>query len=113
SLNNTVMYTTHLSSMVDQANPERVRIIETDNEHHLRVTHGVVSSQPAPMAVIESALGLTAHLSGMLGNRKVLIVEGGTDALILNKLSGLLTKSGRVGMSDHIYLWPAQSSTKA
>ena len=68
---NTVMYTTHLSSMVDQANPERVRIIETDSDHHLRVTHGVVSSQSAPMAVIESALGLTSDLSGMLGNRKV------------------------------------------
>ncbi|WP_163560856.1 AAA family ATPase [Halomonas sp. NO4] len=110
---NTVMYTTHLSSMVDQANPERVRIIETDSGHHLRVTHGVVSSQSAPMAVIESALGLTPDLSGMLGNRKVLIVEGGTDALILSKLSGLLTKSDRVGMSDHIYMWPAQTSTKA
>ena len=110
---NTVMYTTHLSSMVDLANPERVRIIETDSGHHLRVTHGVVSSQSAPMAVIESALGLSPDLSGMLGNRKVLIVEGGTDALILNKLSGLLTKSGRVGMSDHVYMWPAQTSTKA
>ena len=110
---NTVMYTTHLSSMVDQANPERVRIVETDGDHHLRVTHGVVSSQSAPMAVIESALGLTPDLSGMLGNRKVLIVEGGTDALILSKLSGLLTKGGKVGLSDHIYLWPAQTSTKA
>jgi predicted ATP-dependent endonuclease of OLD family len=65
------------------------------------------------MAVIESALGLTSDLSGMLGNRKVLIVEGGTDALILSKLSGLLTKSQKVGLSDHIYMWPAQTSTKA
>ena len=110
---NTVMYTTHLSSMVDQANPERVRIIETDGDHHLQVTHGVVSSQSAPMAVIESALGLTPDLSGMLGNRKVLIVEGGTDALILSKLSGLLSKGGKVGLSDHVYMWPAETSTKA
>lgn len=110
---NTVMYTTHLSSMVDQANPERVRIIETDSGHHLRVTHGVVSSQSAPMAVIESALGLTPDLSGMLGNRKVLIVEGGTDALILSKLSGLLSKSNKIALSDQIYMWPAQTSTKA
>lgn len=110
---NTVMYTTHLASMVDQANPERVRIIETDDGHHLRVTHGVVSNQSAPMAVIESALGLTPDLSGMLGNRKVLIVEGGTDALILSKLSTLLTRSGKVGLSDQIYMWPAQTSSKA
>ena len=65
------------------------------------------------MAVIESALGLTPDLSGMLGNRKVLIVEGGTDALILSKLSGLLTKGDKVGLSDQIYKWPAQTSTKA
>ena len=113
SKTNSVLYTTHLSSMVDQANPERVRIIETDSDHHLKVTHGVVSSQSAPMAVIESALGLTPDLSGMLGNRKVLIVEGGTDALILSKLSGLMAKEGKASLSDQIYMWPAQTSTKA
>lgn len=109
---NTILYTTHLASMVDQANPERVRIVES-KDHHVAITHGVVSAQPAPMAVIESSLGLTPDLSGMLGNRKVLIVEGGTDALILNKLSGILAKAGRTGLSDQIYLWPAQTSTKA
>jgi predicted ATP-dependent endonuclease of OLD family len=65
------------------------------------------------MAVIEASLGLTSDLSGMLGNRKVLIVEGGTDALILNKLSGILTTAGKTGMSDQVYLWPAATSTKA
>lgn len=112
SKTNTVLYTTHLSSMVDPATPERIRIIETDTDHHLHVTHGVVSSQSAPMAVIETALGLTPDLSGMLGKRKVLIVEGGTDALILSKLSGLLSKGGKAGLSDQIYMWPAQTSTK-
>ena len=64
------------------------------------------------MAVIETSLGLTSDLSGMLGNRKVLIVEGGTDALILNKLSGLLKANGNGGLSDNIYLWPAQTASK-
>ncbi|GAK70680.1 hypothetical protein RRU01S_13_00180 [Agrobacterium rubi TR3 = NBRC 13261] len=109
---NTILYTTHLASMVDQANPERIRIVEAI-DNHVAVKHGVVSSQPAPMAVIEAALGLTADLSGMLGNRKVLIVEGGTDALILNKLSGILANGGKIGLSDQIYLWPAATSTKA
>lgn len=112
SENNTVLYTTHLASMVDQSAPERVRIVESTGTH-LSLTHGVVSKQRAPMAVIESALGLTSDLSGMLGNRKVLIVEGGTDALILSKLSGLLKSGGKIGLSDQIYMWPAQTSTKA
>jgi energy-coupling factor transporter ATP-binding protein EcfA2 len=109
---NTILYTTHLASMVDQANPERVRIVET-RDNHVAINHGVVSSQAAPMAVIEASLGLTSDLSGMLGNRKVLIVEGGTDALILNKLSGILSNAGKTCLSDQIYLWPAATSTKA
>lgn len=108
---NTVLYTTHLASMVDLANPERIRIVESV-DHHLAITEGVVSKQQAPMAVIETSLGLTPDLSGMLGNRKLLIVEGGTDALILNKLSGLIRTSGGDGISDQIYLWPAQSASK-
>lgn len=108
---NTILYTTHLASMIDLENPERVRIVET-LDSHLSVRHGVVSGQAAPMAVIEASLGLTADLSGMLGNRKVLIVEGATDALIINKLSGLLRNSGSEGLSDQVYLWPAESSSK-
>ena len=107
---NTILYTTHLASMVDLANPERVRIVESRN-HHLAITEGVVSSQRAPMAVIERCLGLSGDLSGMLGNRQVLIVEGGIDALILHKLSGLLAADEK-GLSDHIFLWPAQTATK-
>ena len=108
---NTVLYTTHLASMVDLSSPERVRIVESRN-NHLAITEGVVSTQNAPMAVIETSLGLTSDLSGMIGNRKVLIVEGGTDALILNKLSGLLKSSNLEGLSDNIYLWPAQTASK-
>jgi len=44
---NTILYTTHLASMVDQANPERVRIVES-RDNHLAINHGVVSSQ-APL----------------------------------------------------------------
>ncbi|MDK4702966.1 AAA family ATPase [Rhizobium sp. CNPSo 4062] len=109
---NTILYTTHLASMVDQANPERVRIVETQ-DNHLAINHGVVSAQAAPMAVIEASLGLTADLAGMLGNRKVLIVEGGTDALILNKLSSILSAGGKTGLSEQVYMWPAATSTKA
>ena len=109
---NTILYTTHLASMVDQANPERVRIVETRDHHHLAITCGVVSSQREPMAVIEQSLGLTGNQSGLLSNRQVLIVEGGDDALILHKLSGLLNTGGKVGLSDRIYLWPALGASK-
>ena len=55
------------------------------------------------MAVIEMSLGLTGNMSGLLGNRKTLIVEGGDDALILNKLSSVLRAGGKECLSDSIY----------
>lgn len=107
---NTVLYTTHLASMVDLRNPERVRIVEVLNKHAV-VKTGIVSSQKSPMAVIEASLGLTGSLSGLLGNRQTLIVEGGDDALILQKLSGLFKSNGKEGLADTIYLWPAKGAS--
>lgn len=111
SEHNTILYTTHLASMVDLAHPERVRIIES-RDNHLAVTQGIVSSQREPMAVIEQSLGLTGDQSGLLSNRQVLIVEGGDDAVILHKLSGLLKAAGKEGLSDRVYLWPAHGASK-
>ncbi|MYZ46324.1 ATP-dependent nuclease [Propylenella binzhouense] len=108
---NTILYTTHLASMVDQAHPERVRIIES-RDNHVAVTQGIVSSQRAPMAVIEQSLGLTGDHSGILGSRQVMVVEGGGDAVVLHKLSGLLKAAGREGLSDKIHLWPADGASK-
>jgi len=111
SKSNTVMYTTHLASMVDPAYPERVRILEI-SDNHATVKKSVVSSQRAPMAVIELTLGLTGDMSGLLGTRQTLIVEGGDDALILHKLSGILRREDKAHLSERIYLWPARGAPK-
>lgn len=108
---NTILYTTHLASMVELAHPERVRIVET-RDSHLAITQGIVSSQQEPMAVIERSLGLTGDQSSLLGNRQVLIVEGGDDTIILHKLSGLLAAAGMERLSDRIYMWPAHGASK-
>lgn len=108
---NTILYTTHLASMVDLGYPERVRIVETKDSHAV-VKSGVVSSQKAPMAVIEMSLGLTGNMVGFLGNRRTLIIEGGVDALLINKLSAVLRASNKCALSDSIYLWPAQGASK-
>lgn len=108
---NTILYTTHLASMVDPAFPERVRIVE-NSRNHTAVMQGVVSRHQAPMAVIELSLGLTGDMSGLLGNRQTLIVEGGDDALILHKLSGILRGEGKAHLSDRVYLWPARGAPK-
>ena len=58
------------------------------------------------------SLGLTGDMSGLLGNRLTLIVEGGDDALILHKLSALLEADGKDSLSERIYLWPADGAPK-
>jgi energy-coupling factor transporter ATP-binding protein EcfA2 len=108
---NQILYTTHLASMIDPAFPERVLIVEV-RDHHSTVLKGVVSQQRRPMAVIEARLGLTGDLSGLLGGRQTLIVEGGDDAVILQKLSGLMRASGKEALSDRIYPWPAEGATR-
>jgi energy-coupling factor transporter ATP-binding protein EcfA2 len=107
---NTVLYTTHLASLIDPGFPERIRIAEVIN-HHARVIDGIVSTQHGPMAVIEARLGLSGEHSSLLGNRQTLVVEGGTDLIILNKLNALLGAVGK-GMSSRIYMWPAETASK-
>lgn len=111
SQTNIILYSTHLATMLDTAFPERVRIVEV-HDHHSSVINGMVSTQKRPMMVIESTLGLSGDMSGLLGNRQTLIVEGGTDAVILHKLSGLLGKEGNECLSDRIYLFPAATASK-
>lgn len=108
---NTTIYTTHLATLLDPGYPERVRIMEV-YDHHARVNNSAISKQRQPMMVIEAALGLTGNMAGLLGSRQNLIVEGGDDVMILNKLSSLLRRSGGDGISDRIYLLPAQGASK-
>lgn len=58
---NTVIYTTHVATMLDAGYPERVRIIEI-HDHHTSVVPGVVTQQRVPMLLIESRLGLSPSM---------------------------------------------------
>jgi hypothetical protein len=107
---NTILYTTHLASLIDPGFPERIRIAEVVH-HHANVIDGIVSTQHGPMAVIEARLGLSGEHSSLLGNRQTLVVEGGTDLIILSKLNALLGLEGK-GMSPRIYMWPAETASK-
>jgi predicted ATP-dependent endonuclease of OLD family len=109
---NQLIYTTHLPSLVDPGFPERIRIVEL-KDHHTKVTKGLVTSARSPMMVIEASLGLSPEMSGLLGNRRTLIVEGQDDSTILRKLSGILEAAGEPCIPENVFLWPAQGATKA
>ena len=109
SATNTILYTTHLASMIDPTYPERVCIVETDS-NHTTAKLGVVSKQRAPMAVVELALGLSGDTSALFASRQTLIVERSDEALVLHKLSGILRGQGRIHLSDKIFLWAARGA---
>jgi len=112
SVSNQIIYTTHLPSLIDPAFPERIRIVEL-KDHHTNVTRGLVTRARSPMMVIEASLGLSPEMSGLLGNRRTLIVEGQDDATILRKLSGLFEAAGKPFIPDNVFLWAAQGASKA
>ncbi|MGB7293783.1 MAG: hypothetical protein WBD99_16570, partial [Thermodesulfobacteriota bacterium] len=91
--------------------PERIRIMEI-NEHHATVSNSMISSQKEPMMVIEQILGLSGAMSGLLGYRQNLVVEGENDVAILQKLSALFQHSKEEGLSDRIFLIPAKGASK-
>jgi hypothetical protein len=112
SQTNQLIYTTHLPSLVDPGFPERIRIVELEN-HHTKVTKGLVTASRSPMMVIESSLGLSPEMSGLLGRRKTIIVEGQDDSTVLWKLSKLCEDAGKHCIPEDVYLWPAQGASKS
>jgi energy-coupling factor transporter ATP-binding protein EcfA2 len=108
---NQLIFTTHLSTMLDLGQPEAIKIVEV-RDHHASVRNSMVSSQRVPMMVIEQALGLSAGMSGLLGARKNVVVEGITDVLVIHKLAGVIEKSGGQGIRDDVYLIPAKGASK-
>jgi predicted ATP-dependent endonuclease of OLD family len=111
SESNPVVYTTHLSTMLDPGYPERIKIMEV-SDHKASVSNSMVSKQRHPMMVIESLLGLDPAMSGLLGNRRNLIVEGVDEVIVLSKLSSLFREAGREGLSDRVYMIPAHGASK-
>ncbi|NBP83239.1 hypothetical protein EBU60_05195, partial [bacterium] len=94
---NTILYTTHLSTMLDPQAPERIRIMEI-RDHHSVVVNGLFSTQREPMMVIETLLGLGPGFVEMLASRECLIVSGIADAMILERLSRILLRSGEIAV---------------
>ena len=109
---NTILYTTHLPTMLEAESPERIRILEIQ-DNHSRVVNGVCSPQAEPMMVIESLLGLGAGMLDHLGYRQSLILGGAPDVLVMERLSDILRRSGELPISDDVTLVPAAQAADA
>jgi predicted ATP-dependent endonuclease of OLD family len=109
--NNTLIYTTHLPFMIDLQRPERIRIL-SESKQGTKVSTDLTESQPEAKFVLEAALGMDGSTSYLL-SRKNLVVEGVEDYWIVNELSNLLRRSGRVSLPGDVFITPAGGASKA
>jgi predicted ATP-dependent endonuclease of OLD family len=109
--NNVLVYTTHLPFMIDLQHPERIRIL-SETKGGTRVSTDLTESQPEAKFVLEAALGMDGSTSYLL-SRKNLVVEGVDDYWIVNELSNLLGRSGRVSLPGDVFITPSGGASKA
>ena len=119
--NHQVIYSTHSPFMVDPARFDRVRIVQdrsvdTDNdlpdgEAGTKVTTDVLEATDDSLFPLQGALGYDIAQTLFVGPNS-LIVEGVSDLLYLQVMTGVLQAAGREGLSARWTITPVGGSDK-
>ena len=111
-----VIYTTHSPFMVDPRRFERVRIVQDHSiedgpappnpgQDGTRVTTDVLEASRDSLFPLQAALGYDLHQTLFIGPNS-LVVEGASDLLYLQALSGVLQAAGRRCLSSEWTITP-------
>lgn len=117
-----LIYTTHSPFMVDPARFDRVRIVQDldieDNSYHdvenqegTKVITEVLKATPDSLFPLQGALGYEIHQTLFVGPNS-LVVEGVSDLLYLQVMSGLLQNRKEPGLSGKWTITPVGGSDK-
>ena len=117
-----LIYTTHSPFMVDPARFDRVRIVQDlsietnanedpEEQDGTRVITEVLEATEDSLFPLQGALGYEIHQTLFVGPNS-LIVEGVSDLLYLQTMSGLLQKRGEPGLSGRWTITPVGGSDK-
>lgn len=116
-----LLYTTHSPFMVDSRHFERVRIvqdksIDTDDqlpreEDGTKVFTEVLDATPDSLFPLQGALGYEIYQTLFIGPNS-LVVEGASDLLYIQTISGILEGKGRVGLDSRWTITPVGGSDK-
>ena len=119
--NHQVIYSTHSPFMVDPARFDRVRIVQDrsvdahkdlpDGEAGTKVTIDVLESTDDSLFPLQGALGYDIAQTLFVGPNS-LIVEGVSDLLYLQVMTGVLQAAGREGLCDGWTITPVGGSDK-
>ena len=116
-----LIYTTHSPFMVDSTNFGRVRIVQdisidsedelSEDEEGTKVINDFSSATDDSLFPLQGALGYEIHQTLFVGPN-CLIVEGTSDLLYIQTISGILDKKGRTTLSDEWTITPVGGSDK-
>ena len=117
-----LIYTTHSPFMVDPSHFDRVRIVQDlsiePNSEHLpaeqqgtKVTTDVLEATQDSLFPLQGALGYEIHQTLFIGPNS-LVVEGASDLLYIQTISGLLQERGEEGLNPEWTITPVGGSDK-
>ena len=102
---NQLAYTTHSPFLIDGEHLHRIRPVKEDDTGHSRITAETWPEDRETIFPLQAAAGY-AMLRELFQHRKNVLVEGMTDFYYLQALSQQCAKSGRMSLSDDIYITP-------
>jgi hypothetical protein len=116
-----LLYTTHSPFMVDAQHFERVRIVQDngiDSDEQLsreedgtKVFTDVLEAGPDSLFPLQGALGYEIYQTLFIGPNS-LVVEGVSDLLYIQTISGILQSKGRVGLDNRWTITPVGGSDR-
>ncbi|MDP1714349.1 MAG: AAA family ATPase [Anaerolineales bacterium] len=116
-----VVYTTHSPFMVDSKRFDRVRIVQDremdtldelpEKERGTKVITDVLEATDDSLFPLQGALGYEIYQTLFVGPFS-LVVEGVSDLLMLQTISGVLEKQGRTGLSQKWTITPVGGADK-
>lgn len=99
-----IIYTTHSPFMVDPSKLSRVRTV-VETEKGTKVSDSIQEKDPDTLFPLQAALGYDIAQNLFIGKNNLLI-EGVSDLTYLTVLSGILEKTGRMGLRNDVTLVP-------
>ena len=114
-----LVYTTHSPFMIDPEHFERVRIVQdksledetSDVDEGSKVLTNIFDASPDSLFPLQGALGYELHQTLFIGPNS-LIVEGASDLLFIQAMSGILSEEGRIGLDRRWTITPAGGAAK-
>lgn len=99
-----VIYTTHSPFMVKSDKLDAVRTV-LETEKGSVISESIQEKDPNTLFPLQAALGYDIA-QNLFISKNNLLVEGASDLIYLQTMSGLLEESGRIGLSEEITIVP-------